>query len=684
MRTCVCVVAGWCVLLHCAASAVLGAGSRVISGNPYDLTAIKNYAKIHANSYHIKKTGSPTLTEALAEPTYGKPIIISTDGTSAGASDVQAWAPIIANAGQHLEHYDQPIHDIAGSPDYHQLENYATWPASAKGAMTYMAPYASDLTPGGTLTMASGKFHWNGAPVTLMGISMVGALIIRDLDYNKYLDVLAQGGVNLTRVWVIEQWTALGATVNFPNGYDIGIYPFTGTYWNHDYNLYQLNDAFFTHMKAFVQAAAARGIVVQLSLTDRCGLEAQYLLGGFGGSPYNAANNQHSFLTDPAGFALPPFLGTDGTPVGTVNRALFERITRELRDEGNVIYEIMNEPYYKNGRWASADVVTFHQWTADVVDAAFSLPADSVSIDLGTTNVESGVALITVSDGDTVPADISGKNCRTNAVPGADNYMYFSVSDTYAFQANKPEQYITIHYHDAGTGSLMLQYDSSTGDDVAAKYKDGGSVALTGRNVWRQKTFHVTDACFGNRQNGGADFRIHHPLGQAFWLDVVQVRLNPPTPTKPVAVIEAAPTGGKLPLVVSFDGAGSYDADGGNIVGYDWDFGDGSPHADTVGASHTYMDDGTFSASLTVTDDDGLTHTASVAIAVIRQPGDFDYDGDVDQADFGIFQCCLPEANTYMRPGCEAADLDHNSAVDQGDVAVFLSCLGGSNNPPGC
>ena len=55
----------------------------------------------------------------------------------------------------------------------------------------------------------------------------------------------------------------------------------------------------------------------------------------------------------------------------------------------------------------------------------------------------------------------------------------------------------------------------------------------------------------------------------------------------------------------------SSDADG-TIEGYDWDFGDDSAHATTRDASHTYAEPGgQFTVSLTVTDDDGATVTAT-------------------------------------------------------------------------
>lgn len=96
----------------------------------------------------------------------------------------------------------------------------------------------------------------------------------------------------------------------------------------------------------------------------------------------------------------------------------------------------------------------------------------------------------------------------------------------------------------------------------------------------------------------------------------------PPPPAPPVAAISASPSGGAAPLAVGFDGSGSSDADGA-IVQYRWSFGDGSADVVTAGptAGHTYGTPGDYTATLTVTDDDGLTGSASVAVSVTAPGG---------------------------------------------------------------
>jgi PKD repeat protein len=82
----------------------------------------------------------------------------------------------------------------------------------------------------------------------------------------------------------------------------------------------------------------------------------------------------------------------------------------------------------------------------------------------------------------------------------------------------------------------------------------------------------------------------------------------------PIASFLADPTAGDAPLTVSFDASSSSDADG-TIVSYDWSFGDGSTGAGAT-PSHVYTSDGSYTATLTVVDDDGATDSMSTTIAV--------------------------------------------------------------------
>jgi len=69
---------------------------------------------------------------------------------------------------------------------------------------------------------------------------------------------------------------------------------------------------------------------------------------------------------------------------------------------------------------------------------------------------------------------------------------------------------------------------------------------------------------------------------------------------------------------VSFDGSASFDPDG-TIVGYAWDFGDGSTGSG-VTPSHSYSIAGTYTAKLNATDNSGSTAVSAQSITITDRP----------------------------------------------------------------
>ncbi len=94
----------------------------------------------------------------------------------------------------------------------------------------------------------------------------------------------------------------------------------------------------------------------------------------------------------------------------------------------------------------------------------------------------------------------------------------------------------------------------------------------------------------------------------------VTVTVTAPVNATPSAVATADVTSGGAPLVVTFDGSGSTDADG-TIESYEWDFGGGAT-ATGVGPTHTFTEVGEYAVVLTVTDDDGAQASTYLIITV--------------------------------------------------------------------
>lgn len=90
---------------------------------------------------------------------------------------------------------------------------------------------------------------------------------------------------------------------------------------------------------------------------------------------------------------------------------------------------------------------------------------------------------------------------------------------------------------------------------------------------------------------------------------------NPPGNQSPTAAFSSQQQQGTLD--VQFNATGSSDPDG-NVVSYEWDFGDGQDTVTTEGAVYTriYSDPDTYEVSLTVTDNDGATDTETKTVTV--------------------------------------------------------------------
>ncbi|MET8144270.1 RICIN domain-containing protein [Sphaerisporangium sp. NPDC005288] len=135
----------------------------------------------------------------------------------------------------------------------------------------------------------------------------------------------------------------------------------------------------------------------------------------------------------------------------------------------------------------------------------------------------------------------------------------------------------------------------------------------------------VMDQAFGP---DGALYVLDYGTGsnnQALWrIEYIGTAAN----RNPIAKAAADKTSGPAPLTVNFSSSGSSDPEGGTLS-YSWNFGDGSTST-SANPSHTYSSDGSYTATLTVRDPQGLTGSASVSVSVgntaptvtLTSPGD--------------------------------------------------------------
>ncbi len=192
-------------------------------------------------------------------------------------------------------------------------------------------------------------FLWRGRPTILItSAEHYGAVMNLDFDYRKYLDTLAADGMNYTRVFS-------GAYVEPQGAFKIErntLAPGRGRFlapWarasqpghpdgGNKFDLSRWDEAYFTRLKDFVSRAAARNIVVELTLFCPMYEEVQWSL-----SPMNAANNVNGV----GAVGRNEVYTLDKDPaLLAAQEALTRKLVTELNGFDNLFFEIANEPYF--------------------------------------------------------------------------------------------------------------------------------------------------------------------------------------------------------------------------------------------------------------------------------------------------------------------------------------------------
>ncbi len=139
--------------------------------------------------------------------------------------------------------------------------------------------------------------------------------------------------------------------------------------------------------------------------------------------------------------------------------------------------------------------------SSNALSAVSFAGADATSY-LATMNNNQGLTQVQPSaDGMTAGTVLGGQNCRTNG----NLYLYFQVNDTFCVSNSAGQSAtIEIEYYDSVTNAaIKVQYDS-----VTNAYTGTAQFTTKGYGGWKNYRWNVTNAFFGNRENGGADLRV--------------------------------------------------------------------------------------------------------------------------------------------------------------------------------
>lgn len=188
-----------------------------------------------------------------------------------------------------------------------------------------------------------------------------GSVIHPDFDFIRYLDALQKDGLNLTRV------VLLGFRSHQRAGED-SLSPAASRFFQPwlrsstqglaidgqgKWDFSRWNEAYFSRLRDFAQAAQDRGIVVEFCLFNTFYDSAPEF---WNNSPFHPSNNVQAYGPASAYDAL---RGTNANLTAVQEQAV-RRIVRELNGFDNVYYEIQNEPFWNQPGTGDAAEAAFH------------------------------------------------------------------------------------------------------------------------------------------------------------------------------------------------------------------------------------------------------------------------------------------------------------------------------------
>ncbi|PSG96978.1 peptidase S8/S53 subtilisin kexin sedolisin [Thermoplasmatales archaeon SW_10_69_26] len=220
---------------------------------------------------------------------------------------------------------------------------------------------------------------------------------------------------------------------------------------------------------------------------------------------------------------------------------------------------------------------------------------------------------------------------------------------------------------------------AAPGDDILSTYNDGGYTQLDGTSM---STPHVSgaaglalsvDPSLTNTElrdamnttardlgDAGHDNEFGHgEVDAAALLDAVGGDTNEPP--------QASFTADCTELNCTFDASNATDADG-NLTSYDWDLGDGTTATGEV-VDHSYEAEGTYTVTLTVTDDEGTQDDATTDVTVSGSTSGAILEETFDD---GAAQSFALSGLWHVTDACHAADSSPNHlAYTQDDTCTY-------------
>jgi PKD repeat protein len=311
----------------------------------------------------------------------------------------------------------------------------------------------------------------------------------------------------------------------------------------------------------------------------------------------------------------PAFVMTSG--LGNNEKNIAEAASHEVGHNLNLNHDgTATQGYYAgHGDWAPIMGVGYYesvtQWSKGEYPGANNLQDDLAVMQTY------GIALIADDHGNTNAAAtvLSGTAINTSG-------LITTRTDVDVFKFSTGSGNVTINLNPAPLGGNL---------DIQAKISDAnGNVLATSNPAGLAASFNqflsagvyyltIDGVGAGDLITGYSDYAS---IGQFSITGTLVASSTEPQP--PVAVISTSPNSN--PLTINFSSSNSSDPDG-TIAGYAWNFGDGTTSTEPNPVK-TYSSAGTYTVTLTVTDNSGLTGSTSAAVTVQQnQPAEIFVNG---------------------------------------------------------
>lgn len=171
---------------------------------------------------------------------------------------------------------------------------------------------------------------------------------------------------------------------------------------------------------------------------------------------------------------------------------------------------------------------------------------------------------------------------------------------------------------DIGPAPLKVSFDAS-GSSAPAGEIQAYEWDFDNNNTFTDDSGSTVEHTFEQVGKYTVNLRVTDNTGQ---FAIVSKDIEVQGPNLPTATIEIPTTDGNYYVGTQY----SFQADkstspAGKITGYEWDFGDQTPHASTRTATHTYKAAGDYVVALTVTDSEGAKNQSTQKIKVENPVG---------------------------------------------------------------